>query len=97
LEIGFGVVWAKPQHLKEGTPASVLQDGSAAHSRAVLSLACHGEVQEFKSFVKGLRENDATPHVARKIRYSAIDSRTTRYESYNVSQRKRKRVEEIFG
>jgi transposase len=48
-------------------------------------------------FVEALRENDATPHVARKVRYSAIDSRTTRHESYNVSQRKRKRVEEIFG
>jgi transposase len=49
------------------------------------------------SFVEALRENDATPHVARKIRYSAIDSRTTRHDSYSVSQRKRKRVEEIFG
>ena len=49
------------------------------------------------SFVEALRENDATPHVARKIRYSGIDSRTTRHESYSVSQRKRKRVEEIFG
>jgi transposase len=48
-------------------------------------------------FVEALRENDATPHVARKVRCSAIDSRTTRHESYNVSQRKRKRVEEIFG
>jgi len=49
------------------------------------------------SFVDALLGNDVTPHVARKVRYSAIDSRTTRHESYNVSQRKRKRVEEIFG
>jgi hypothetical protein len=28
---------------------------------------------------------------------SAIDERTTRHEGYAVSQRKRKRVEEIFG
>jgi len=49
------------------------------------------------SFVDALREDGATPHVARKNRYSAIDGRTTRYEAYNVSQRKRKRVEEIFG
>jgi hypothetical protein len=35
--------------------------------------------------------------VARKNRYRAIDGRTTRHEAYNVSQRKRKRVEEIFG
>jgi IS5 family transposase len=52
---------------------------------------------DIPSFVEALRENDATPHVARKVRYSAIDSRTTRHESYSVSQRKRKRVEEIFG
>ena len=28
---------------------------------------------------------------------SAIDGRTTRHEGYAVSQRKRKRVEEVFG
>jgi len=48
-------------------------------------------------FVEGLREHDATPHVAQKVRYSAIDGRTTRHEGYSVSQRQRKRVEEIFG
>ena len=35
--------------------------------------------------------------MARKVRYSALDSRTTRHETYSVSQRKRKRIEEIFG
>jgi transposase len=49
------------------------------------------------SFVDGLRQQEATPHVARKVRYSAIDDRTTRHPGYEVSQRKRKRVEEIFG
>jgi transposase len=49
------------------------------------------------SFVEALRDSDVTPHVARKVRYSAIDSRTTRHEGYSVSQRERKRVEEIFG
>jgi transposase len=48
-------------------------------------------------FVNELRQNDVTPHVARKLRYSAIDSRTTRHATYQVSQRTRKRVEEIFG
>ena len=32
-----------------------------------------------------------------KTRQSAIDQRTTRHPGYAVSQRKRKRVEEIFG
>ena len=40
---------------------------------------------------------NATAHVARKRLRSAIDGRTTRHESYRLSQRVRKRVEEIFG
>jgi len=47
--------------------------------------------------VKHLRERGVTPHVAQKARYSAIDGRTTRHAGYRVSQRVRKRVEEIFG
>jgi transposase len=49
------------------------------------------------AFVEGLRDTNATPHVARKVRYSAIDARTTRHSGYDVSQEKRKRIEEIFG
>ena len=49
------------------------------------------------AFVDELRKHDVTPHVARKARYSGIDGRTTRHASYQVSQRMRKRVEEIFG
>lgn len=49
--------------------------------------------------VEGLRELKVTPHVAQndKRRRSAIDKRTTRHPGYLISQRKRKRVEEIFG
>jgi hypothetical protein len=49
--------------------------------------------------VKLLRARNATPHVAQNDtnRHSAIDGRTTRHEGYAVSQRKRKRVEEVFG
>lgn len=52
---------------------------------------------DVRSFVDALRDAEVTPHVAQKVRYSAVDSRTTRHETYNVSQRRRKRVEEIFG
>jgi hypothetical protein len=38
-----------------------------------------------------------TPHVAAKVRHAAVDGRTTRHESYSVSQRKRKLIEEVFG
>src|SRR4029077_6214434 len=48
-------------------------------------------------FVDALRQQDVVPHVARKVRYSAVDGRTTRHHTYEVSQRMRKRVEEIFG
>ena len=50
-------------------------------------------------FVQSLRALKAVPHVAQNCqgRKSAIDGRTTRHPGYAVSQRLRKRVEEIFG
>ena len=50
-------------------------------------------------FVAELRHMRVTPHVAQhtKNRRSAIDARTTGQPGYAISQRKRKRVEEIFG
>jgi transposase len=50
-------------------------------------------------FVAGLRAIAVTPHVAQNTskRRSAIDGRTSTHDGYAVSQRKRKRVEEIFG
>lgn len=52
-----------------------------------------------RDFVKELRHMNVTPHVAQNTngRKSAIDARTTRHERYAVSQRKRKRIEEVFG
>jgi len=53
---------------------------------------------DIESFVEDLRARDVTPHIAQHTkRRSAIDARTTRHEGYQNSQRKRKRVEEIFG
>ena len=49
-----------------------------------------------KDFVAEARNVGATPHVSQKQR-SAIDGRTTRHAGYEISQRKRKRIEEIFG
>lgn len=52
-------------------------------------------------FVRNLKSIAVTPHVAQNIHsrrhHSAIDNRTTRHSGYEVSQRKRKRIEEIFG
>ena len=52
-----------------------------------------------RGFVESLRSLRVTPHVAENTinRRSAIDGRTTQHEGYAVSQRKRKRVEEVFG
>jgi len=52
-----------------------------------------------EAFVAKCREMRVTPHVAQntKGRSSAIDGRTTRHPGYAISQRVRKRVEEIFG
>lgn len=53
-----------------------------------------------KNLVEEMRGMNATPHVAQNTKRpggSAIDGRTTRHEGYQISQRKRKRVEEVFG
>ena len=53
-----------------------------------------------KACVAAVRARRVTPHVAQNhttTHPSAIDGRTTRHAGYAVSQRKRKRVEEIFG
>ena len=57
------------------------------------------------AFVEALRAENITPHVAidghvrisGKPRMTAVDARTTRHPGYAISQRKRKRIEEIFG
>ena len=56
-------------------------------------------------FIDALRDRVVTPHIAVNgsisktghRRRSAIDGRTTRHPGYAVSQRHRKRIEEIFG
>jgi transposase len=52
-----------------------------------------------RDFVAEMRRQGVTPHVAQntKGRRSAIDGRTTRHVGYATSQRRRKRIEEVFG
>lgn len=60
---------------------------------------------DVRDFVAELRQRKVTPHIAQdrhltktgKRRRSAIDDRTTRHAGYETSQRRRKRIEEIFG
>ena len=48
-------------------------------------------------FVADLRAMNVAPHVASKVKGSAIDGRTTRHAGYRVSQVIRKRIEVAFG
>ena len=53
-----------------------------------------------RGFVKACREINVTPHVAQNTNRSggsAIDARTTRHAGYEISQRKRKCIEQCFG
>src|SRR5437588_677272 len=52
-----------------------------------------------REFVEELRCMGVTPHVAQNQgrRRSRLDQRTTRHPGYEISQRKRKRIEEVFG
>jgi len=60
---------------------------------------------DVRQFVEDLRKRSVTPHIAvdghlsktGKPRTTAMDGRTTRHPGYAVSQRFRKRIEEIFG
>ena len=49
-----------------------------------------------KTFVPGVKAKQITPHVAAK-KHTAMDARTLKSKSYQISQRCRKKVEEIFG
>lgn len=60
---------------------------------------------DVRQFVEDLRERSVTPHIAinghlsknGKTRATAMDRRTTRHPGYAISQRCRKRIEEVFG
>jgi transposase len=55
---------------------------------------------DIPAFVQALRERGVTPHIAQtrdRRKRPSVDARTTRHPGYSISQRIRKRVEEIFG
>ncbi len=55
------------------------------------------KVYDTHGFVETLRQLEATPHVALKKRSRTLDRWTTRHAGYDISQRVRKRIEEVFG
>src|SRR6185437_1674170 len=66
------------------------------------------KAHDVSPFIEDLRNRHVTPHVAidghvrstvptSRPRSSAVDGRTTRHRGYAISQRCRKRIEEVFG
>jgi transposase len=89
---------------------AVLQATGTAEREAALAMAAEipGDQRvtmggdknyDTADLVADARRLNVTPHVAQnnKRRRSAIDKRTTRHAGYQISQQKRKRVEEVFG
>ena len=67
--------------------------------RAPMSVGAD-KAYDARDFVETVREMDYRPHVAQNVSRpggSAIDGRTSRHESYRVSQRKRPLIEKAFG
>jgi transposase len=80
----------------EREAALTMLDRRHRHRRATLGA---DKGYDTRDFVASCRQRQVTPHVAQNTtrRRSAIDARTTRQPGYAISQRIRKRVEEIFG
>ena len=87
---------------------TTLADGHAERraALAMINRRCPGQKRitlgadkgyDAADFVADLRAINVTPHVAAKLKGSALDGRTTRHGGYTVSQRIRKRIEEAFG
>jgi transposase len=72
------------------------RDAAAAMVRGRRGTLGADKGYDAKEFVRRVRAPGLTPHVAQKP-HSAIDGRTTRHAGYEISQRVRKRIEEVFG
>lgn len=77
--------------------AQMLADVATPNKRVTVGA---DKAYDTRGFVKACRDLHVTPHVAqstKRVGGSAIDARTTRHAGYEVSQRKRKRIEQCFG
>ena len=87
------------------TPADGHGEREAAREMVADLRGCHritlagDKGYDTHAFVADLRALGVTPHIAQHTtnRRSAIDARTTRHPGYEISQRKRKLVEQGFG
>jgi transposase len=76
----------------------VMVQGSVPGARRITVAGDKG--YDTRGFIAECRALNVTPHVAQNHERpggSALDARTTRHPGYAISQRMRKRVEEVFG
>ena len=101
LVVGGGV--SKATGTAERETALDLVDGRCRQRRRITLGA--DKAYDVTQFVNDLRERSVTPHIAINGRLSktgrrrktAVDGRTIRHAGYDISQRCRKRIEEVFG
>lgn len=100
LAVGGSVTQATGTAEREA--ALQLLDRQANRHRITLGA---DKAYDVRQFIADLRARAVTPHIAidghlsktGKPRATAIDKRTTRHAGYAISQRCRKRIEEVFG
>ncbi len=102
LAVGGGVTQATGTAEREA--ALMLVEAQVSRTGRRITLGAD-KAYDVTQFVEDLRARSVTPHIAingyptktGKRRKTAIDNRTTRHAGYAVSQRSRKRIEEVFG
>lgn len=100
LAVGGGISQATGTAERE--TALALIDGRRRGRRITLGA---DKAYDVEQFVHDLRDRSVTPHIAidghlsktGTPRKTAVDGRTTRHIGYDISQRCRKRIEEVFG
>lgn len=88
----------------ERDEALALVDRRRGRRRRRITLGAD-KAYDVEAFVQALKNRSVTPHIAvdghlsktGKPRKTAIDQRTLRHAGYAISQRCRKRIEEVFG
>lgn len=101
LAVGGGI--SQATGTAERQTALDLIDGRPRRRRRITLGA--DKAYDVAQFVYDLRDRSVTPHIAidghlsktGKRRKTAVDRRTTRHAGYDISQRCRKRIEEVFG
>lgn len=102
LAVGGGATLATGTAERDAALALVEHRRSGSKRRITLAADKAYDVTQFVTDLRALR---VTPHIAvdghlsktGKRRKTAIDGRTLRHPGYAVSQRHRKRIEEVFG